>query len=146
MKALVINGPNLNMLGKRNKEHYGTLTLKEIKNLIESSFSNVSFTFFQSNHEGAIIDRLQNEEDYDFLLINPGAFAHYSYAIRDAFELVKIKKGVCHLSDISKRENFRKIDLLKDLADVYITGLKEESYIVATQKLIKLLKGEIKND
>lgn len=144
MKALVINGPNLNMLGKRNKEHYGSLTLKQINQYIESSFSNVSFTFFQSNHEGAIIDRLQNLEDYDFLLINPGAFAHYSYSIRDAFELVKVKKGVCHLSDILKRENFRKIDLLKDLADVYISGLKEKSYIVAIEKLINLLKGEIK--
>lgn len=146
MRALVINGPNLNMLGKRNKEHYGSLTLKEINHLIVNSFSNVSFTFFQSNHEGDIIDRLQKIDEYDFLLINPGAFAHYSYAIRDAFELVKIKKGVCHLSDILKREDFRKTDLLKDLSDIYVAGLKEKSYIVAIEKLIKLIKGEIKND
>lgn len=141
MKGLIINGPNLNMLGKREKEHYGSLTLKEINNLIKNEFPNVSFKFFQSNYEGAIIDRLQNLKGYDFLVINPGALAHYSVALRDVFMLVKIKKGVCHLSNIEEREEFRKIDLLKDLADVYVCGLKEKSYIEVIKKIINI-KGE----
>lgn len=146
MKAIVINGPNLNLLGKRNKEHYGSLTLEEINNIIKSTFPNIQFTFFQTNHEGVIIDMLQNLKDYDFLLINPGAFAHYSLAIKDAFELVKIKKGVCHLSNITKREAYRQVDLLKDLADIYVSGLKENSYLVAIKKLNNLLKGEEEDD
>lgn len=142
MRGLVVNGPNLNMLGKREKNHYGTLSLKEINELIMKEFNNISFDFYQSNHEGAIIDKIENMKEYDFLLINPGALSHYSVALRDAFEMVHIKKGVCHLSNIQKREDFRKIDLLKDLADVYVVGLKEESYIKAIKKLINLLKGE----
>lgn len=135
MKALIINGPNLNMLGKRNLNHYGSLTLEQINSLIQKEFPDIVFEFFQSNHEGVIIDKLQNLKGYDFLIINPGAFAHYSVAIRDAFELIKIKKGVCHLSDILKREDFRKVDLLKDLADVYVSGLKENSYIKAIKQI-----------
>lgn len=142
MKAIIINGPNLNLLGKRSEEHYGSLTLKEINNLIKATFPEIEFAFFQTNHEGVIIDMLQNLQDYDFLLINPGAFAHYSLAIKDAFELVNIKKGVCHLSNINQRESYRQVDLLKDLADIYVVGLKEKSYLKAIEKLINLLKGE----
>lgn len=143
MKALIINGPNLNMLGKRSKEHYGFLTLVEINNLIKMKFEKIDFTFYQTNHEGGIIDRLQDLNGFDFVLINPGAYAHYSYAIKDAFELVSIKKGVCHLSNIETREDYRKRDVLKELADVYVCGLKENSYIEAIKELINLTKENI---
>lgn len=137
MRGLIINGPNLNMLGLRNKFHYGDLTLDAINQLIMDTYLEIEFDFFQSNIEGHIINLLQNTTDYDFVLINPGAFAHYSIAIRDAFEIIDIPKGVCHLSDISKRETFRQIDLLECLSDVYVTALKEQSYISAIKELIK---------
>lgn len=139
MKGLIINGPNLNMLGLRNQAHYGSLTLDEINQLIMDTFEQIDFDFFQSNEEGHIINLLHHTSDYDFVLINPGAFAHYSIAIRDAFEIIDIPKGVCHLSDISKRELFRQTDLLENLADIYVTGLKEQSYIKAIEQLNKKL-------
>ncbi len=146
MKALIINGPNLNMLGKRDKNHYGAFTLDEINNIIINEFKDISFIFYQSNYEGALIDILQNVDEYDFVLMNPGGLTHYSISLRDAFDDVKIKKGICHLSNINEREEFRKIDLFKDLADVYITGLKEKSYLKAIDTLKKMIKGEKEND
>lgn len=136
MKALVINGPNLNMLGKRDKDLYGTFTLSELNEKISKRFLNVTFEFFFSNFEGDLIEKLQNSNNYDFLVINPGGLAHYSVALRDAFEGVSILKGVCHLSDIFSREAFRRVDLLQDLADVYVTGLKENSYFLCIENLI----------
>lgn len=145
MKGLIINGPNLNMLGKREEKNYGSLTLAEINELIKKEFKEVSFDFFQSNYEGELIDKLQNLKGYDFVVINPGALAHYSIALRDAFELVTITKGVCHLSSIENREDFRKLDLLKELADVYVSGLKEQSYLKTIKKILNKIK-ENKND
>ncbi len=146
MKAIIINGPNLGMLGKRNHKIYGNKKLKDINNEIANSFADVVFDFYQSNHEGQIIDLLENLDGYDFVLINPGGLCHYSVALRDAFEIVDIIKGVCHLSDISTREDFRQVDLLKPLADVYVKGLKENSYIQAIKGLVKLYKKENQND
>ncbi len=139
MKGLIINGPNLNMLGKRNKEHYGTLSLDELNKMIGENFPSVKFEFFFSNFEGEIINKLQNLDKFDFIVINPGGLAHYSVVLRDAFEDVSILKGVCHLSDITNREPFRKQDLLKDLADVYVTGLKENSYLLCIENLISMI-------
>ncbi len=136
MKALIINGPNLNLLGKRNKEVYGNLSLAEINEQIIQKFPHVQFDFYFSNYEGDLITKLQNLEGYNFLVINPGGLAHYSVSLRDAFESVTISKGVCHLSDVSKREDFRKVDLLKDLADIYVVGLKEHSYFKCIEKLL----------
>lgn len=139
MRGLIINGPNLNMLGKRNKDHYGSLTLDEINNLIINKFNDISFDFYQTNHEGEIIDLLQNLVNYDFVVLNAGGYSHTSVAIKDALELVNIPIGICHLSDISKREPFRQVDLLKDSADVYIKGLQEKSYIETIKKLLKII-------
>lgn len=136
MKVLVIHGPNLNMLGKRDKSLYGHLTLDEINSLIKKTYKEIKFDFYQSNHEGNIIDLLHNSSLYDFLIINPGGLCHYSVTLRDAFELVSIPKAVVHLSNIKEREPFRQIDLLKSLADVYVTGLKEQSYITAIKEIL----------
>lgn len=136
MRALIINGPNLNMLGQRNKHQYGTKTLEDIYQLIMDMFSEVEFDFYQSNHEGSIIDLLHNANHYDFLVINPGGLAHTSIVLRDAFELVTIPKGVCHLSEIQSREYFRRNDFLKPLADCYVSGLKEQSYIEVIKQLL----------
>lgn len=139
MKAIIIHGPNLNQLGKRTQIHYGSLTLEDINQLIVDTFLDITFDFFQSNDEAEIINLLhQVDHEYNLLVINPGGLCHYSVILRDAFELVGIKKAVVHLSDIEKREPFRHIDLLKDLSDVYIKGLKEQSYIQAIQALITL--------
>ncbi len=137
-KILVINGPNLNMLGRRPKEHYGSKTLDEINQMIRESEPNYEFIFFQSNHEGAIIDRIQ-ELNYDAIIINPGAYTHTSVAIRDALEIVDKIKVEVHLSDVFNRDDFRKIDYIKDVCDICITNLKEYSYIKAVEYLQKNL-------
>lgn len=136
MKISVVNGPNLNMLGKRNKEHYGNLTLKDIEYLLIETFPNVTFEFFQSNHEGLIIDYLQTLSS-DALIINAGAYTHTSIAIRDALELLDIKKIEVHLSDVDNREPFRQVNYIKDVVNYRITGKKEQSYIEAVRYLLK---------
>ncbi len=137
MKCLVVHGPNLNMLGKRNPDVYGSFTMQDINQLLAETYPEVDFTFYQSNHEGALIDLLQGSDEYDMLVINAGGLSHYSVSLRDAFELVTCKKAVVHLSDIEQRESFRHIDLLKPLADVYVKGLKAQSYVLAIKELIE---------
>lgn len=128
MKIVIINGPNINMLGKRSEKHYGKFTLDDLNLLIEKTFPNISFEFFQSNHEGFIIDFLQNL-DADGILINAAAYTHTSIGIRDALELIKIPKVEVHLSNIDQREDFRKINYIKDVVDASFYGKKEQSYI-----------------
>lgn len=135
MRGLVIHGPNLNMLGKRDHTLYGRLTLDDINQLINDTYQAVDFDFYQSNNEADIINLLHHLE-YDFLVINPSGLCHYSVVLRDAFELVTIPKAVVHLSDISNREPFRQTDLLAPLADVYVKGFKEFSYLKAIERLI----------
>lgn len=137
MKILCIHGPNLNMLGKRPKIHYGELTLEEIYQTLIETFPQIEFTFYQSNHEGEIIDTIHAslDENYDGLLINPGALCHQSVALRDALEIVAIKKVEVHLSNINEREDFRKINYIKDVVDQCFMGKKIESYIEAVNFL-----------
>ena len=111
IKILVINGPNLNMLGKREPEVYGSRTLDEINDGLNkfSKDINVNLEFYQSNHEGEIIDVLHDERHWaNGILINAGAYSHYSYAIRDAIEAINIPTIEIHLSNIQTRETFRK--------------------------------------
>lgn len=131
--VLVINGPNLNMLGKRNKDHYGVLTLDEINHMIEENKA-FNYSFFQSNHEGAIIDRIQ-ADDYDAIIINAGAYTHTSIAIHDALEIVKKPKVEVHLSDVDNREDFRKINFIRSVCDKTITNMREQGYIEAVKYL-----------
>lgn len=136
---LVINGPNLNMLGKRDPDKYGKFTLGQINNQLDRLAKSLGVTleFFQSNHEGAIIDFLQkNAGKSDGILINPGALTHYSYTLRDALEDTKLPIVEIHLSDINKRENFRKIDILDGIVIKKIQGLKEKSYFLGLKELI----------
>ncbi len=133
MNILVIHGPNLNMLGKRNEKIYGTFTLDELYGEISDYFLAHEFFFFQSNHEGELIDVIQNaeEDNYDAILINPGAYTHTSIAIRDALESVDLIKVEVHLSNIDQREDFRKIDYIKDVCHNRFMGQKIDSYIEA---------------
>lgn len=137
-KILVINGPNLNMLGKRNKDHYGTKTLDDINNMIKE-LDYFDYEFFQSNHEGDIIDKIQ-EDNFDALVINAGAYTHTSVAIHDALEIVHKEKVEVHLSDVDHRDDFRKVNFLRSVCTHCVAGLKEYSYIEA----IKYLKEKLK--
>jgi 3-dehydroquinate dehydratase II len=128
------------MLGKRNPEIYGKMTLDELYDQISSEFPDIEFTFYQSNYEGEIIEVIQNsmEEPYDALMINPGAFTHTSIAIRDALDIIRIPKVEVHLSDIEHREPFRKIDYMIDVVDKRFMGKKIDSYIEAIAYLLNL--------
>src|SRR5512140_2204371 len=110
MNILVINGPNLNLLGMREPSIYGSQTLQDVQNELISKYPEVVFTFFQSNHEGAIVDALQSTIGKQFaaVVLNGGAFTHYSYAIRDAIALLSIPVVEVHISNIHLREEFRR--------------------------------------
>jgi len=132
MKIIVINGPNLNMLGHREPHIYGYKTLDDINNEIKAaSPDSVKLEFFQSNHEGDIIDRIHTT-DADAIIINAGAYSHYSYAIYDALKCVSIPKFEVHMSDIYKREEeFRHISVLTSACDDIFYGKGVNSYIEA---------------
>lgn len=137
-KILIINGPNINMLGLRDKTNYGSLTLEEINNLIKKE-NYFSYDFFQSNSEGDIVTKIQQAFDYDGLVINPAAYTHTSIAIHDALEILKIPKVEVHLSKVNEREEFRKVNYISSVVDKTIIGLKENSYIEAIKYLKKIL-------
>lgn len=137
MKILIINGPNLNLSGKRSSNFYGHKTLAGINSKIKKKFSRINFEFFQSNIEGEIITKLQGANTmYDGLIINPGGYAHTSVAIRDALEILKMPKIEVHLSNLAAREKFRNIMITASVCDGYVSGFKEYSYIAAIEILI----------
>ena len=137
MNIKIFNGPNLNLLGKRNKNIYGKETLNEIQNWVEIKIDNKHLIeWFQSNHEGKIIDEMHRSIDScEGIIINPGAFTHYSYAIRDAIESVDIPTVEVHLSNINKREEFRKKSVIKDVCIGQITGVGKSGYLDAVRML-----------
>jgi len=142
MNICVLNGPNLNLLNKREEEKYGNLSLEEINKKIASEFPEISFSFFQSNIEGEIIEQIQKcSESCDGLIINPGGYSHTSVAIRDALEICRIPKIEVHLSNIAAREHFRHNMITASVCNGYISGLKEYSYIGAVFTLIQILKS-----
>ena len=130
MKILILNGPNLNLLGARDKSNYGQLTLSQIESLILKEFPNEEFDFIQSNLEGELVEKIQKaDKEYDGLIVNPGGYAHTSVAIRDALELAKLPKVEVHLSNISEREDFRNKLITAPKTNGYISGFKELSYL-----------------
>ena len=135
MKILVINGPNLNMLGTREPEIYGSITLDDInKELVEFSKTisdDIELEFFQSNSEGDIVDKIQQSKDYQGLIINPAAYTHTSLAIADAIKAVNIKTVEIHLSNISSREDFRKFSYVSPVAIGTVTGFGAQGYKLA---------------
>ena len=146
MKILFINGPNLNMLGKREKDTYGNSSWEEIEEELykEAQRLNVEALFFQSNHEGEIVERIQKAqaENIDFLIMNAGAYTHTSIAIRDAVLSVQIPIIEVHMSNIFKRESFRHISFLSDIAQGIICGMGKLSYKLALHAAYEL-KNEI---
>lgn len=143
MKILVINGPNINMLGIRETNTYGALTLGEIERKIKEAASNdAMMSFFQSNNEGAIVDRIHRAYDdkIDYIIINAAAYTHTSIAIRDALLATKIPFIEVHLSNVYARESFRHHSYLSDIALGVISGFKENSYILALAHILSEAK------
>ena len=134
LKFLIINGPNLNLLGKRDTTIYGNDSLLDINNFIKNHFDSDMFEFFQSNHEGDIIDKIhQLNDDYNGIVMNPGAYAHYSYAIRDAIEASSIPVVEVHLSNIYEREEFRRVSVTAPVCADIVTGEGKNGYIKAVE-------------
>ena len=135
MKILVINGPNLNFLGIREKSVYGNRDYAYLKQLIQEKATEIGaeVEVFQSNYEGGIIDRIQESyfDGTDALIINPGAYTHYSYAIRDALASITVPKVEIHISDITKREPFRQVSVTKEVCDCQIYGRGLNGYLDA---------------
>jgi len=140
MRILILNGPNLNLLGARESSQYGDLTLKDIENLVKMEFNDIEFEFFQSNREGELIDKIQKApNEFDGVVINPGGYTHSSVAIRDALDLLKIPKLEVHLSNLSSRESFRQNLITTSICDGYVSGFKENGYLAAIYLLKKIL-------
>ncbi len=134
MKILVINGPNLNLLGKREPDIYGAVTLDEINSRITALAAElgVEVSFFQSNHEGELVQKIQDAMGvYQALVINPGAYTHTSVALRDAISSTGIPTVETHISNIYKREEFRKHSYISGVAVGQISGFGPDSYLLA---------------
>jgi 3-dehydroquinate dehydratase-2 len=145
MKILVIHGPNLNMLGKREKSIYGEETFKEIDALLkkEAKALGVDVATFQSNHEGALIDFIQEQaESARGIIINPGALTHYGFSLLDALVDAKLPVIEVHLSNIYRREEWRAESIIAPIAEGQISGLGWRGYVAALQVLVSKLKAK----
>ena len=134
MKILILNGPNLNLLGKREPEIYGNISMDDYLEDLKSEFPQHEISFYQSNVEGEIINRLQ-ENDFDALVINPGAFTHYSYAIGDCLKNMSQPKIEVHISNIYKREEFRQKSVTAANAEGILSGFGMQGYRLAILSL-----------
>jgi len=146
LKILIINGPNLNFLGKRNVHIYGHKTLEEINSQLKKQAEEmgIEIEFFQSNHEGEIIDRLQNGDGFDGVIINPGALAHYSYSLRDAIEPLPIPVIEVHISNIFAREDFRNRSVTAPVCRGILSGFGWQVYLFALDIMFQLINSKQK--
>ncbi len=147
MKIIVINGPNLNMLGIREKNIYGTFTYEDLCKYIETypnyKEKDIDFTFLQTNHEGEIVDYLHKAytEKYDGIVLNAGGYTHTSVAIHDAIKAVSIPTVEVHISNIHAREEFRKVCMTSPACVGQITGLGKLGYVLAVEFLLQNTQG-----
>ena len=142
-KIIIVNGPNLNLLGEREKNQYGSFTLKDVeKNCNEYSIKNdIKLTFFQSNIEGEIVNIIQNSRtNQDGLIINAGGYTHTSVAIHDALKILKIPIIELHISNIYNREEFRHKSLISKVATGVVCGFGTNGYIMSLNAMNKFLK------
>ena len=138
MNVLLLNGPNLDLLGEREPEIYGRTTLAELEALVQEQARKLSVNLraFQSNHEGALIDELHQSRRWAHgVIFNPGAFTHYSYALRDAIVATRLKVVEVHLSDITKREPFRAVSVIADVCAHRVMGKGVAGYLEALEWL-----------
>ena len=144
MKILLVNGPNLNMLGTREPEKYGKVTLNDIEKAlsIEAEKLGVDLETFQSNHEGEIIDKIQSSKNgVDGIIINAGGYTHTSVSIRDAISAVGIPTVEVHMTNIHSREEFRHVSLLSAVCIGQVVGFKQNSYLYALNGLVEYLRN-----
>ena len=144
-KIIILNGPNLNLLGEREKSQYGSFTLKDIENTcVEFAKNNeIKLSIFQSNIEGELIEKIQkSRNDQDGLIINAGGYTHTSVAIHDALKILKIPIIELHISNIYNREDFRQKSLISKVANGIICGFGAEGYIMALESMKKFIKNE----
>ncbi|QIX80593.1 3-dehydroquinate dehydratase [Chryseobacterium indologenes] len=134
MKVLIINGPNLNLLGTREPEIYGTISMNTYMETLQSEFPGYELKYYQSNIEGELINRLQ-QDDFDAVVINPGAFTHYSYAIADCLKNIRKPKVEVHISNIYKREEFRQKSVTAANTDAVLSGFGMDGYRLAILSL-----------
>ncbi len=142
-KIIILNGPNLNLLGEREKNHYGSETLKEIEKICKdfASKNHLKLSFFQSNIEGELIEKIQNSRnEQEGLIINAGGYTHTSVAIHDALKIIRIPIIELHLSNIYNREDFRHKSLISAVASGIICGFGSNGYIMALNAMKNFLK------
>lgn len=146
MKILIINGPNINLLGTREPEIYSSATMEDINNELiafsKTISDDIELDFFQSNHEGQIIDKIQKCSEFNGLIINPAAYTHTSVAIADALKAVKIKAVEVHLTNPHTREDYRKISYTASGCVGIVAGFGKESYKLALAGLISKIKAD----
>ncbi|WP_294225322.1 type II 3-dehydroquinate dehydratase [uncultured Chryseobacterium sp.] len=135
MRVLIINGPNLNLLGTREPEIYGTVSMEDYLDALRSEFTSLELKYYQSNIEGELINRLQTN-DFDTLVINPGAYTHYSYAIADCLKNISKPKVEVHISNIYKREEFRQKSVTAAHTDAVLSGFGMNGYRLALLSLV----------
>ncbi len=146
-RILIINGPNINLLGSREKDVYGAMTYDELCKKLESEAASLGeeLSIFQSNHEGELVDRIQSARDeFDVIIINPGGYTHTSVAIRDALLAVDMPCIEIHISNVHKREEFRKHSYISDIADGVIAGLGTDGYFLALRGAQSVVKARKK--
>ena len=141
LKIFVLNGVNLGDLGHRQPEIYGTLTLNNIESLLRSEFSSVNFEFRQTDYEGDMLGFIRESTDSAGLIINPGAWTHYSYALHDALEAVDVPKVEVHLSNVHARERWRRVSVISPAVDAVIAGMGAYGYRAAVEYVIERRKG-----
>lgn len=138
MKILILNGPNLNLLGKREPEIYGHLSFEEYLVQLRERFPQHEITYFQTNHEGVLIDKLQEADgQYDAVVMNPGGYAHTSIALADCIRSISIPVVEVHISDISKREPYRQHSYTAEACMKWIYGLGMEGYAKAIESFLQ---------
>ena len=144
MKLYILNGPNLNMLGIREPDHYGKTSYKALTEMIDVHCKslNIEAVFYQSNHEGALVDKIQEAyfEGADGIVINPGAYTHTSIALLDAVKSVKLPTVEVHISKLEEREAFRQISYIREACAKTISGQGTNGYIMAVDYLCEILK------
>ncbi|QIN78867.1 type II 3-dehydroquinate dehydratase [Rubrobacter marinus] len=137
----VLNGVNLGTLGKRRPEVYGTLTLDDIENLLRDEYPGVNFEFRQTDHEGEMVGFIREAAGSDGLLINPGAWTHYAYALHDALEAVDVPKVEVHLSNVHARETWRRHSVVSPAVDAVVAGMRQWGYVAAVRYVLERSLG-----
>ncbi len=135
-EIFVLNGVNLGSLGERRPEIYGGQTLEDIEELLRGDFPDVEFEFRQTDHEGEFVGWIREAANSDGLVVNPGAWTHYSYAIHDALEAVSVPKVEVHLSNVHAREGWRRVSVVSPAVDATVAGMGATGYVSAVQYIL----------